>query len=760
MASHLIESLPIFSNGVHYDHYPFEQLDEHQRALFTDTMMSHGRVSSSTVQITLKSFECYLQITRQSAIPRSQLEFQKMAEGFLGFLYSETHVKATPARRYERAKFFISVIPFLLEKRPYKKNHSLSLSSEDIIKYVRILNELDHRLDKIEYWRGWPIQNTSGGITFLPLWAFYRRLGAEFTRKLYFETHTFLSGRRYRAVPCLSDLGDFIEHYPSDITPAHLTSDLFMSDFWDCFVKYYVKRAYNNGEGQKLSTIALSWNVQYSNFIRNQLIPASMLSGGYAGLPVLPKRLYTESRSKISTGNNGTLVHSKLLYDIPLELTDQAAIYHIFDNLKLSMANLTTWAKAEVADLDARLKRRLQEAPNGKLRWIGDTKEKDSCDFRWLKDRNNPKFFANAARNIEEHSYTYIMAKANQIFASPAAETAHELGLATTGSLYPHCLLLVTMYPKITVGFLENLQIYDNSGKRIGFVPTDSGHQLIGYKLRRGFREAEQVISLCEYGTYLVQQIINVTAYGRRHLMSIGDDNYRYLLLSAVRSFGKFQRPKLASTTTSPVSIERIITGLKRHTCLNHTEATHIAQRANLSTVRATAGVLIYLESKSAKKMSEALGHKTFDPSLLARYLPAPIWDFFQDRWIRIFQAGIIIEAMGGSTYKLKASGFENLEQVEEFLLNHAIKLPPEEKNTCTSKPQHDKTILISLNDQILKELLKISDSRYQSSSHTQSSLWKDLSSKIITYIDTQLTDRPDIQSALINARKKLMMPI
>ncbi|WVV47951.1 hypothetical protein THH46_30435 [Pseudomonas sp. NA13] len=74
--------------------------------------------------------------------------------------------------------------------------------------------------------------------------------------------------------------------------------------------------------------------------------------------------------------------------------------------------------------------------------------------------------------------------------------------------------------------------------------------------------------------------------------------------------------------------------------------------------------------------MSEALGHKSFDPSLLARYLPAPIWDFFQDRWIRIFQAGIIIEAMDGSPYKLKASGFDTLEQVEEFLLNHSIQLP------------------------------------------------------------------------------------
>lgn len=760
MAFPSIESLPIFSNGVHYDHYPYEQLNEYQRAIFTNATSSRGRLCSSVKQITLKSFECYLQITRQLATPRSQSKFRKVAEGFLGFLYSEKHIETTPLLRAQRARFFISIIPFLSEKYPTKKDYSFPLTIEAINKYISVLNSLEQCPKKIEYWRGWPLLNVSGGTHFLPLWAFYRKLGADFTRKLYSETHIFLSGRRYRAMPLLSNLGDFIEIQPSGITPTHLTSDVFMSEFWDRFVKYYVTTAYDSGKGQKLSTIASAWNVQFSAFVRNQLIPASLLSGGYAGLPVLPKRLYTDAASRISTGNDGTLVHSKLLHDIPLEITDQAAIYHIFDSLNASMNDLTTWAKAEVADLDARLNRRLREAPNGTLRWIGGSGENEGGQIQWMRDRNNPACFANAARNIEEHSYSYIMERAVQIFASPFAETAYELGLATTGSLHPHCLLLVSLYPKITVGFLENLEIYDEHGKKIGFIPTDNGYQLVGYKLRRGHREAEQVISLCEYGAYLVQQIIDVTDYGRRYLQSTGDDNYRYLLLSAVRSFGKFQRPKLASVTTSPIPIERLVSGLKKYTNLDHAEATYLAQRANLSTIRATAGVMIYLESKSAKKMSEALGHKSFDPSLLARYLPAPIWDFFQDRWIRIFQAGIIIEAMDGSPYKLKASGFDSLEQVEEFLLNHSIKLPPEESNTRFSEARPDSSILVSLNEQIFEELLKLNDSRYKSSSHLQSSFWRDLSSKIITHVDSCLSDRPDIQFALSNAKNKLGITI
>lgn len=143
MAFPSIQSLPIFSNGVHYDHYPYEQLNEYQRAIFTDATSSRGRLCSSVKQITLKSFECYLQITRQLATPRSQSKFRKVAEGFLGFLYSEKHIETTPLLRAQRAKFFISIIPFLSEKYPSKKEYSFPLTIEAINKYISVLNSLE-----------------------------------------------------------------------------------------------------------------------------------------------------------------------------------------------------------------------------------------------------------------------------------------------------------------------------------------------------------------------------------------------------------------------------------------------------------------------------------------------------------------------------------------------------------------------------------------------------------------------------------------
>lgn len=63
-----------------------------------------------------------------------------------------------------------------------------------------------------------------------------------------------------------------------------------------------------------------------------------------------------------------------------------------------------------------------------------------------------------------------------------------------------------------------------------------------------------------------------------------------------------------------------------------------IASNTTLTKFRASRGVQIYLETESSSKMAEALGHIKYDPQLLKHYLPEPILEFFQRRWILLFQ--------------------------------------------------------------------------------------------------------------------------
>lgn len=88
--------------------------------------------------------------------------------------------------------------------------------------------------------------------------------------------------------------------------------------------------------------------------------------------------------------------------------------------------------------------------------------------------------------------------------------------------------------------------------------------------------------------------------------------------------------------------------------------------------------------------MAQALGHTRYRPELLEHYLPEPILDFFQKRWISLFQKGIICEAMKDSEFLLKASNFSSMEQLHEFLKNHTIKNIPDNTSSLISNQIDD----------------------------------------------------------------------
>ncbi|MDF4881629.1 hypothetical protein P3558_25590, partial [Vibrio parahaemolyticus] len=70
-------------------------------------------------------------------------------------------------------------------------------------------------------------------------------------------------------------------------------------------------------------------------------------------------------------------------------------------------------------------------------------------------------------------------------------------------------------------------------------------------------------------------------------------------------------------------------------------------------------------------------GHEKKDANLLTSYLPKPLMDFFNDRWVRQFQNAILLEAMKDSVYRLDAVNM-SAEDIEEFLSNHGISNIPE----------------------------------------------------------------------------------
>lgn len=746
-------SLPIFSSGQQYDSYPFERLDA-PTLTYLYAHDEYAEYKRPCVPIVIRCLECFLQISQEFLSKISNTQIKRIAPRFLGFINSHLAPGSEAVVR-ERSMCAIKILGSLAAfnglEYPY-----LTLDEKNLNKYRKEFCRADLNISKVQYWQGWPVTNKNGGTSFLPLSGFFRAYGPQFCEDVYDEAKQYLNGRSQSIIHGLKQLNEFCELNANYFNIEMLCSDVAMSEFWENFVIYFTVELYAEGEGQRLSTIATNWNGEFTNFVTQHLAARGIMSIGFTELPILPKRKSDYSNVKPARSGGG-LVHSKLICDIPLQLTDTEALYNVFDQLKASMASIEQWAQDEIIDHDRRWARRKFESTYGVVREIHKPgyNQSDGSFIKWQRDRDNPNWYANAAKNFEHHNYAFLLERKAQVFPEPLAQVARELGLVTPGSLQPHCIMLILKHSNITSGFLENLELFDKNGKQIGLIDEESAPKLVGYKFRRGARFAEIVVHLDAYTAGVVQSIIRITDYARKYLQAIGDDNWRFLLLTAHRSFGTIRRPKLASYNATMGLLNEHAERLSLISSLPNQDAVDLLKRSTLSAVRATSAVLVYLETRSAIKMSEALGHARLDHSLLARYLPAPIWDFFQERWIRLFQAGIVLEAMSESKNILQASDFDSLKEIEDFLCNHALKFEEQNEDTdCDSI--HEPQLIISVDYYVFRQLLKLERKSVNSESSLKSQLWADLSKKILVYCRDNLGDRPDLKSALAEATRSL----
>ena len=142
--------------------------------------------------------------------------------------------------------------------------------------------------------------------------------------------------------------------------------------------------------------------------------------------------------------------------------------------------------------------RRVALAPEGIVREVHRPGIKRDNRL-WLTSRRNPKYLHNAAATFNHYGYeNNASLRVSILYPAPLRDTALEMGLPVTDSLYPHCILLVAEHPEITPSFLENCELFDLNGDRSGYVSTDSGPRLVGKKYRRGSALAQQIIPLTE----------------------------------------------------------------------------------------------------------------------------------------------------------------------------------------------------------------------------------------------------------------------
>jgi hypothetical protein len=473
------------------------------------------------------------------------------------------------------------------------------------------------------------------------------------------------------------------------------------------------------------------------------------------------------SKYNLKRTPQGHEVKTKTLTHIPVHVSDEEAYHLLFKKIREELNTVKRMAIQLCEDAWRRYQYRITAAHTGTPRFvrvIGTNRG----DNKWLTNRENPEHLQNACATFAEHGYLPSTdASIALLYPLPLSETAIELALPIAEALFPHCILLVIEHPKVTPALLEGLELYDKNNKLCGFVQGDTGYRLVGHKRRRGPKLAQQVIHLSDNAATLIKQIISITDPVRTYLRARGDDNWRFLLLSCGKGFGYPMRcRKLSAGKCIPFRREKLVTALGVSSNLTLPEREDLVARLTLSSVRASAGVLVYLETKSVEKMAEALGHAEYHADLLAHYLPKTISDFFQERWIRIFQTGIIVEALKQSPALMDAADFSNLEELHQFLAHHALNVPQDSAASSIDDFQSDQQkyannrVIFGVSVSILAALLslELSVQLHPDAANAKAIYWAGVANALVSHIECNKRDRPDI-AAQLRIAKSLAKP-
>lgn len=761
--------MTIIHNTAAYEDYPFEAIDN-------ETLLLLKRVGARLTSVyeqaringILKCLECYLQVTNQK-LSFSSSDFELIFKHFIGALNSNRLVDSSLIWKYTMTRVWVALLnqlrcdfPAIIIPEP--RINSTHVSS-DIQPWVDSFNVALLNQEKEWLWRGWHSVNRNGQTSFFPLYPVYRRLGKEFTNQFFEACDLYFRTRKSTSVPCLLPLTRFIDQYSEDFTPSDLLRPEFVGQFWRDFFIFFVTTSYANGSGMRITSIITQWRNHFLAFIKESLIGSGLFVEPWGALPSPEPKYVRGARTNIQTTSSGHEIKTKLLTHIPLHASDEDALRLLFGQIEADFNCVVIWAEWCCLELWQRYERRLELAKKGIPRFIQSIGTNSGGNI-WITNRKNPDCLKNAAATFSHHGFlTGKDISLTSIYPRPLNKTAEELALPITDALLPHCMLLVAEHPAITPSFLEKFEIFDKNGKQTGFVKTDSGYQLVGYKSRRGPSLAQQIISLTPKAAEVVHQILALTESLRKYLKSHNDDQWRYMLLTCKQGFGYPSCYRNMSTSTS--NSERLLKlaeSFGNTSDLTFTERYDLVSRLSLNSLRASAGVLVYLKTNSAEKMSKALGHAAYNPKLLDHYLPKPILDFFQERWVRIFQTGIIVESLKDSKYLLEASDFKNMEELHQFLSHHAIRLIPQHlinpdddnESLCAASQKTGSEIVFGINLGILSALLSLQMAvdETKKSISAKASYWAGISRRLIHHIESELSNRPDIQICLKEAYK------
>ncbi|WP_223525574.1 hypothetical protein [Pseudomonas sp. A-B-26] len=661
--------MTIIKSTAFLTNYPFCVLPESVVAAFK----RHSVLIGGRLAVPLKLFECYCHVTKAQVSLKSlsSASFGKIVEGFLGSLNDTSFVATKRITRQTYAINFTSALALMRAEIPGIS--TFAQSSEGIPQFAQLwqaqINDLDEQA--VRYWNGWEIVSTKNRY-FLALANLWHSHGEDFTEQFYRQWRLFFEKKARPACSEVNTFVKFLVDHSKEWPAKSFYQPQTIKNLFLAFMKeYFMDTSHRK---LNLNSRIIAWGGLICN-CEEAFIQANIWATPFGnGLPKPTRKRISGELTHIKSNEDGTTVQDKLITSVPLYVTDEEAIEIIFKHINEDIGTVKSWARTQAEEIYERVLRRKLLAKYGRPIQNGaGTKTMKTLGLE------------NICATFEAYGFPSSKSTYLRRFGSGthSKKTAHFLGMPTASALFPFQCLLVAEHPKITPSFLEKFTLFDKYGTSSGFIPTDTGYQLVGFKDRRGARLSEQKIDLTPFTEELIKRVIVITEPLRNHMKLCGDERWRELFLTCGDGFApptsaSCPRWRPSNFKTQPSFFNSLEQEFAQHTNLRGEELKMFLSRVSLSTLRASCGVAVYLKTKSVHEMSRVLGHARYDPDLLAHYLPKSILAFFQSRWIRIFQRSFICEALKDSPYLIEGTDFRTMKELHLFLNHHALKSIPD----------------------------------------------------------------------------------
>lgn len=621
---------------------------------------------------TLNLLSSYLNITSRTIEGRSAAQLNEILQGYYGYIAQDVFAtQANACTLFNRAK------RLLIASTGYQLCSDVRAvgSSSYMTEALEIYRALPKRLDLIEMYNGDFVKSRQGKAIFVNVIELRKKF-PNFTKSLMRALSIYLGRYPSRSAATENNhvrkvLAMLCKSFSCDSELNLLQDPATVNKFFAMHYDYLYKAALQ--DNSDMGVFGESWRccirVVENLFVAHGLIAAPAYKIPCPAFKKHPHETKTRRRDKsLSEG----------LTDFTITLSDDEAADKLLDDCDKALKFVESLCQhaCEITLQTFRRRIALADAFNN-----GEVIEAEDIESRFplCKRVDDYEKLAKQCAIWETRPFGLSQSELNSLFGKDRRTASEQLGLLNPGCLMPFLYLLVNEHPSITPSWLENFKLFNKHGIRHGLRRSGGRDIAVSVKRRKGSARATQRIFLNKKSKQLFDDIVEITGPARQHLSKSGDQDATCLLLGG--NSGLMPAKAITLGTQANIRYSNSLLTKIFFAAIENAEdpiwVHRLYKRLSLRAVRRSRAVQLYLETRSVRKMSKALGHESYNPKLLLKYLPIEIVEFFSNRWARIFMEGMIIEAMKDSEYLLSAVSFNTISDIERFLKTHPWKPVP-----------------------------------------------------------------------------------